>query len=163
MIRPHSGPYPHVAGCAGCRVRRLCDVCGAPVFPRVVTRLLSRCLAHAGALVLCLLLSVSSASAECAWVLWSNFISRDPTAPHAASSGGLWIPESAGTRAECERSRDRMVTVSLKNQAMGPGTQRNASGGGAESAGVFGPNGQTVMTCLPDTVDPRGPKGEGRR
>ena len=122
MIRPHSGPYPHVAGCAGCRVRQLCDVCGAPVFPRVVTRLLSRCLAHAGALVLCLLLSVSSASAECAWVLWSNFISRDPTAPHAASSGGLWIPESAGTRAECERSRDRLVEASVKHQAMGPGT-----------------------------------------
>src|SRR6267378_6902130 len=111
---------------------------------------------RASLVVLCLLGSVATASAECAWVLWSNFISSDPTAPHAPSSGGLWIPEGAGTRAECERSRDRMVTASLKNQAMGPGTQRNAGGGGAESAGVFGPNGQTVMTCLPDTVDPRG-------
>ena len=119
-----------------------------------------RLLRTASLVALYLLASAATAYAECAWVLWNNFISSNPTAPHAPSSGGLWIPEGAGTRAECERSRDRMVTASLKNQAMGPGTQRNAGGGGAESAGVFGPNGQTVMTCLPDTVDPRGPKGK---
>ena len=109
--------------------------------------------------VLGLLAVATSASAECSWVLWSNFISSNPASRYAPSTGGLWIPESAGTRTECEKARDRTQTSSVVAEAMGPGTQPLPHGR-AEGAGVVGPNGQTHFTCLPDTVDPRGPKGK---
>ena len=59
-----------------------------------------------------LVTSAATAHAECAWVVWSNFISSNPASRYAPSTGGLWIPESAGTRTECENARDRMQTDS---------------------------------------------------
>jgi hypothetical protein len=107
----------------------------------------------------CLLAGATSASAECAWVLWSNFMSSNPVSRYAPSTAGLWIPESAGTRTECEKARERLQANAVTSEAMGKGT-RPLPHGPMEGAGVVGPNGQTVFTCLPDTVDPRGPKGK---
>ncbi len=124
--------------------------------------MMQRCYCEIGVLALGVSLALAtSVSAECAWVLWSNFISSNPASRYAPSTGGLWTPESAGTRTECETARDRMQTSSVVAEAMGPGTQPLPHGR-AEGAGVVGPNGQTLFTCLPDTVDPRGPKGGGR-
>jgi hypothetical protein len=103
------------------------------------------------------LTSAATAYAECAWVVWSNLMSSNPASRYAPSTGGPWTPESAGTRTECEKARDRMQTNSVVVEAMGPGT-RPLPHGRAEGAGVVGPNGQTLFTCLPDTVDPRNPK-----
>ena len=114
-------------------------------------------------IVFLLLASAGTASVECAWVLWSNLISSNPASRYAPSTGGLWRPESAGTRTECEKAREAMRTELVAIEAMGPGTQlaqRLRSGRAAEAAGLVGPNGQTNLTCLPDTVDPRGPKGK---
>ncbi len=102
-----------------------------------------------------LLAFTASASAECAWVLWSNLLSSNPVSRYAASTGGLWIPESAGTRTECEKARDGTLISSVAAEAMGQGTR--ALAGGAVM-GVVGPNGQVLFSCLPDTVDPRGPQ-----
>jgi len=105
-----------------------------------------------------LLLVASQAWGECAWVLWSNLQSSNPASRYAPSSGGLWTPEGAGMRTECERTRDRSMNVAVDQQAMGPGTRALARGGPTEAVGVVGPNGSTLWTCLPDTIDPRRPK-----
>src|SRR6266508_1351976 len=68
-----------------------------------------------------LLVVATSASAECAWVLWSNLISSNPASRYAPSTGGLWIPESAGTRAECEKARERSQANAVTWEAMGKG------------------------------------------
>lgn len=87
-----------------------------------------------------LLLVTASASAECAWVLWSNFVSSNPASRYAASSGGLWTPESAGTRVECEQARDRMRTGLVAAGAMGAGTRSTGpQAQAAEAVGVIGP------------------------
>jgi hypothetical protein len=77
------------------------------------------------------LASVGTASAECAWVSWS----RDSL----LSGDEAWGVISAfsredGGKAECERSKEG-------------GTKRTREGASA-----------VRFVCLPDTVDPRGPK-----
>jgi hypothetical protein len=114
--------------------------------------------------LLSVLLSVGQASAECAWVLWSNFLSSNPTSRHSPSSGGLWTPEGAGTRTECEQALHQMPARAVREDMMGPGTHvmPGSRTGTLDSTGVVGPNGQVDYTCLPDTMDPRVVKGGGR-
>jgi hypothetical protein len=81
--------------------------------------------------VVLLLASLGTASAECPWVLWS----RDSL----LSGDEAWGVISAfsredGGKAECERSKEG-------------GTKRTREGASA-----------VRFVCLPDTVDPRGPK-----
>jgi hypothetical protein len=81
--------------------------------------------------VVLLLASVGTASAECAWVLWS----RDSL----LSGDEAWGIISAfsredGGKAECERSKEG-------------GTMRTREGASA-----------VRFVCLPDTIDPRAPK-----
>ena len=82
---------------------------------------------------LSLLTSAATADAECAWVLWAS--SDKP------GGGEKWTPLSGfETFARCEKAQEWHLDA---NKQIG---QR-----GGSVANVY---------CLPDTVDPRGPKGK---
>ena len=94
-----------------------------------------------------LLTSAATASAECAWVLWFN--------PEA----NVHMIESAHrSMMECDVALVDMRTV-LKHDGY------KVYGGSSSSDHVLlGEKGVEKITyrCLPDTVDPRGPKGAPR-
>jgi len=97
-------------------------------------------------LVLTLVLSAASASAECAWVLWIRAVPTDangrvigawtPWAPHGVSS----------TPSGCEGLEPRNDPEKIKRAVHAAGLPQDQPG-------------TLQWQCLPDTVDPRGPKG----
>ncbi len=103
-----------------------------------------------------LLTSAATAHAECAWVLWNatNFLSGNterewrmmgafPTHGACQASFGLTVD----TYLAKMRSAENTVTIH------------------GDEIVVSGESLQPIMqrfVCLPDTVDPRGPKGGGR-
>jgi hypothetical protein len=91
---------------------------------------------------LSLMLLAGSASAECAWVLWRE-----------TSRGGLpveWYPDGYATSKECYAELNR------REAAMRDG---GWSITGAPDLYVHKESSAVLrFRCLPDTVDPRGPK-----
>jgi len=93
----------------------------------------------------------TSASAECAWVLWvytsstvSGLENRDVDSAHS-------------TRSECDEAVERNAAI-LKKRGF------DVKGGFRGSYEAIGTKGASMWRylCLPDTVDPRGPKGTVR-
>jgi hypothetical protein len=104
-------------------------------------------------ITLCLLALASSVSAECAWVLWSAPGATDPSVPLAQATVSIvpsnWQPVRAyDTSKACEAAlsdsqRDEFAAL-LKRQHKPGATVLDTH----------------AYRCLPDTVDPRGPKGQ---
>jgi hypothetical protein len=86
--------------------------------------------------------SAATAYAECAWVLWE------------IAQSGTSIIDAVGTRAECEdRLEAHMKQVNAK-RTVDDGSRATAY------ARIDGVTDRIKYQCLPDTVDPRGPKGK---
>lgn len=95
------------------------------------TRIIARIVS---VLLLSLTLLAGWASAECAWVVWEMSQIRNPSNPELATRV-YGIVGASGTESGCREMSKKM------NEMVGP------------------KNPQVVMYyCLPDTVDPRGPK-----
>ena len=95
-------------------------------------------LVRASAIIaLVLLASAATAQAECAWILWAGGVKTSGEAVYAPIEGH-------STRAECMKGRIASSVDEVEQ------LKRDVAGTGMKLA----------FTCLPDTVDPRGPKGK---
>jgi len=83
--------------------------------------------------------------AECAWVLWQQTITDHPAAP----LDGVWTPRDSFT--------SNRPCASMA-ESMNNGKAGTASQGAGRGSKSF--RSTTVFVCLPDTVDPRSPKGK---
>jgi hypothetical protein len=104
-------------------------------------------------IALFLLTSVATAHAECAWVLWSNG-TVDPNVPLAFStvqgSHLTWQPIAAFPSSQgCSASLSKWNDKEWADQS-----KRNANKPKGALWDAF------TYRCLPDAVDPRGPKGK---
>jgi hypothetical protein len=106
----------------------------------------------------------TSASAECAWVLWEELF----TISQHKSPSEWSIVGTALNPADCNRFGSRAAADRAQRWRGLPAPPGGATPGVAPDVKVEG-NQVTVSTssglfhyrflCLPDTVDPRGPKG----
>jgi hypothetical protein len=108
-------------------------------------------------IVLMVLALATSASAECAWVLWQRIDTFD--APGALVSSLTEVGATYTTSAECVTAID-----GLERRRQSPQTvvMRDAQ---TMLTVMFRDKDQTItksmsFLCAPDTVDPRGPKGK---
>lgn len=103
----------------------------------------------------CLLACVSTASAECAWVLWERFAGISGTEDRVIAARS----SEQECRALVQPTVKRRTDVAGKP---GPSGRKPNVTVEAESSVVLQREASILTwsyTCLPDTVDPRGPKG----
>jgi hypothetical protein len=113
------------------------------------------------ATVALLLVWVSAASAECAWVLWDEF----PTVfrqPGVRGMEGLSIVEAFDTKSACEAA----AMFHAKRQEAETRADASYTKVTRKGTWVFWESdiavGSYRYRCLPDAIDPRAPKGTGR-
>ena len=123
-------------------------------------------------LVVCLLLAIATtAHAECAWVMWARFAKPPYTEWTSWSSVHYWETKSRCwrkitdlTSVPEEGSLADLVTWTFgrglydpKNQGLEKGPERTR---GLNGAILYSRERAYEYVCLPDTVDPRGPRGK---
>jgi len=94
--------------------------------------------------VLSVLIAAATAHAECAWVLWEQINSQP------------WsVKDGFADTDSCQRALRSGIRKSVSRY---PGSEDS----GGNTAVLKKASGRVTLTfaCLPDTVDPRGPKGK---
>ncbi len=107
---------------------------------------MKRTVRSVGILLLCQLSIATSASAECAWVLWGTNIDKGDLAS-TPMNGYSTLAECQREQASWESREAAYQRNRAESNARGPSTQY-----------VLGV--AVSYRCLPDTIDPRGPKGK---
>jgi len=94
--------------------------------------------------ILCFFAAVATAHAECAWVIWGT---------DSPGGGSFSFPiEARETRKMCEERIWSEIAYAV---------QQGVARRDGEGLMLVYKDGKTVaFRCLPDTVDPRGPKGK---
>jgi hypothetical protein len=106
------------------------------------------------ALMLALVLAVPLSEAACVWVLWDH-----ETVTARGVSEQKWIIRGTWTdEARCLTSLDMRVRQATEQGALVTGSEPRE----LVHSGAHGSSLARTLYCLPDTIDPRGPKG-GRR
>ena len=107
---------------------------------------------------LCLLLAIATAHADCAWILWQETTNT----LQAPSETTTWnTPLAYPSRDACVAVIDEYVRQWERARTPQQSVSRATTGTSAEFVTTPGDVGRTVIVrrhCLPDTVDPRGPK-----
>ena len=122
---------------------------------------------RASLVALCLLLFAATASAECAWVLWSHSGHTSPTSSPSSSMDDYHALSGFPSFNQCV-SAGQATAENAAQMALPSASTRHsfALPHGGWRFTVQNPTtkafGFTDFTCLPDTMDPRGPKGSGR-
>src|SRR6266542_231630 len=99
----------------------------------------------------------TSASAECAWVLWLQKYDSIRGAPTEPTWG---LMRALPTHAACQKEQ----ALAIKNNSTPVPNVETTVSGNLVTKGLRLADGQSAMSiyryeCLPDTIDPRGPKG----
>ena len=104
----------------------------------------------------------ATAQAECAWVLWEHRV----TSSTSGTTADVWLPsEATETRADCDARTEKLIQGLVQPRRTGSLHKYERIGDSKGVTTYLGRKEQGVyqtsdFRCLPDSVDPRGPKGK---